>query len=58
MTHRWSTPLRPDLNNTLRTCGKCGLVRNHTPRAGQPAAALDGIRDGRPQDSSGENADV
>jgi hypothetical protein len=25
--HRWGNPLRPDLNNTLRTCSKCGLVR-------------------------------
>lgn len=33
MTHRWSNPLRPDLNDTLRTCGKCGLVKisRHEP---------------------------
>ncbi len=25
--HSWIDPIRPDLNNTLRTCKKCGLVR-------------------------------
>lgn len=33
MKHRWGDPIRPDLNNTLRTCSKCGLVRvtRHEP---------------------------
>ena len=36
--HRWTDPIRPDLNSTLRTCSKCGLVRitrhepDNTPR--------------------------
>lgn len=36
--HSWSAPVRPDLNNTLRTCKRCGLVRvtrheeENTPR--------------------------
>lgn len=36
--HRWGAAIRPDLNNTLRTCTKCGLVRvtrhedDNTPR--------------------------
>lgn len=25
--HSWGEPVRPDLNNTLRTCRKCGLVK-------------------------------
>lgn len=25
--HSWGEPLRPDLNNTLRTCKRCGLVK-------------------------------
>lgn len=31
--HSWGEPLRPDLNNTLRTCRKCGLLRitRHEP---------------------------
>ena len=27
MKHSWGEPVRPDLNNTLRTCKKCGLIR-------------------------------
>lgn len=27
MRHSWGQPLRPDLNNTLRTCSKCGLIK-------------------------------
>lgn len=36
--HRWGDPVRPDLNNTHRTCSKCGLLRitrhedDNTPR--------------------------
>lgn len=31
--HRWSEPVRPDINNTLRTCKNCGLVKHsrHEP---------------------------
>lgn len=25
--HSWGEPVRPDLNNTFRTCRKCGLVK-------------------------------
>lgn len=25
--HAWDAPVRPDLNNTFRTCRKCGLVK-------------------------------
>jgi hypothetical protein len=25
--HSWGDPVRPDLNNTFRSCKKCGLVR-------------------------------
>lgn len=25
--HSWGDPVRPDLNNTFRTCKKCLLVR-------------------------------
>jgi hypothetical protein len=38
MKHRWDKPIRPDLNHTFRTCGKCGIVRitrhedEHKPR--------------------------
>lgn len=31
--HRWDSPVRPDLNNTFRSCSKCGLVKltRHEP---------------------------
>lgn len=38
MKHRWGDPIRPDLNNTYRTCKECLLVRitrhepDNTPR--------------------------
>jgi hypothetical protein len=38
MKHQWDQPVRPDLNNTYRTCRKCGLVKvtrheeDNTPR--------------------------
>jgi hypothetical protein len=25
--HAWDEPVRPDLNNTFRTCRKCGIVK-------------------------------
>lgn len=33
MKHRWGDPVRPDINNTLRTCANCGLVKitRHEP---------------------------
>lgn len=33
MKHRWAKPVSPDLNNTFRTCIKCGLIRitRHEP---------------------------
>ncbi len=38
MKHRWNHPVRPDLNNTFRSCKICGLVKitrhepDNTPR--------------------------
>jgi hypothetical protein len=38
MTHRWTAPVRPDLNTTFRSCSKCGLIKvsrhepDNTPR--------------------------
>lgn len=31
--HRWNEPVRPDLNNTFRSCSKCGLIKitRHEP---------------------------
>ena len=33
MRHAWDAPVRPDINNTFRSCSKCGLVRvtRHEP---------------------------
>ena len=33
MRHRWGDPVRPDINNTLRTRANCGLVKvtRHEP---------------------------
>lgn len=33
MKHRWNDPVRPDLNNTFRSCSKCGLIKitRHEP---------------------------
>jgi hypothetical protein len=27
MRHSWGQPLRPDLNNTRRTCSNCGMIK-------------------------------
>jgi hypothetical protein len=31
--HSWDEPVRPDINNTFRSCRKCGLIRitRHEP---------------------------
>lgn len=31
--HAWEDPVRPDMNNTFRTCRKCGMVKvtRHEP---------------------------
>jgi len=31
--HRWNDPVRPDLNNTFRSCKNCGLIKitRHEP---------------------------
>lgn len=31
--HAWDEPVRPDMNNTFRTCRKCGIVKitRHEP---------------------------
>ena len=33
MKHRWNDPIRPDMNNTYRSCSKCGLIKitRHEP---------------------------
>lgn len=32
--HSWGDPVRPDMNNTFRTCCKCGIVKitRHEPQ--------------------------
>lgn len=52
--HRWGDPDRPDLNNTLRACGKCGLVRvtRHEPE-NHPQHWVEFHRDGKRVDVDG-----
>jgi hypothetical protein len=56
MTHRWNgDPVRPDLNNMLRTCGKCGLVQitRHEPE-NRPQHWVEFHRDGKRVDVDGK----
>lgn len=53
--HRWGDPVRPDLNNTLRTCKKCSLVRVTRHEADNyPQHWIEFRRDGRRIDADGK----
>jgi hypothetical protein len=55
MSHKRGDPMRPDANNTLRTCKKCDLVRwsRHEPD-NHPQHWIEFRRDGKRVDVGGK----